>query len=80
VIHILDNGKMVKLMDMVYIHGLMEIDIKENLNNVLNMEKEFKNLLMEIHIKDHIKMVNHMVMANIYGMMQAHIKEILLMD
>lgn len=27
----LDNGKMVRQMDMVFIHGLMEIDMKDNL-------------------------------------------------
>jgi hypothetical protein len=39
-IHILGNGKMVEQMVMEYIHGLMEIDIKENFYNVLNMVKE----------------------------------------
>jgi hypothetical protein len=31
---------MVEQMVMEYIHGLMEIDIKENFYNVLNMVKE----------------------------------------
>lgn len=76
-IHILENGKMVKHMDMEFIHGLMEIDIKVNLNNVLNMDKAFKNLIMVTIIKDHIKMENHMVMVSIIGMMAVHIKVIL---
>jgi len=33
VIPILDNGKTEKQMDMEFIHGSMEIDIKVNLNN-----------------------------------------------
>jgi len=33
-IHIKDNGEMEKLKDMVFIHGRMEINIKDNSNNV----------------------------------------------
>jgi hypothetical protein len=44
------------------------------------MEKEFRNLQMEIPIKELMKMVNLTDMVNIFGMMGAHTKDNLRMD
>lgn len=47
----------------------MAIDIKDSLNNVLNMDKELKNLQTEIVTKVITKTVNQKVKANIIGAM-----------
>ncbi len=44
------------------------------------MDKEFKNLQMEIFIKDYIKLVNHQDLVNITGQMVAILKEFSAMD
>jgi len=80
VIHILVNGKMVKHKDMEFIHGLMETDMKDNLNNVLNMDKEYKNLQMVICTKDTTRMVSLMGKENISGTMVALTKVTLCKD
>ena len=71
---------MVKQMDMVFIHGSMEIDIKDNLLIVLNMEKVFKNLQMVIVIKVFMKMENLLVMDSIIGQQEVFLREILKRD
>lgn len=76
----LDNGKMVRQMDMVFIHGLMEIDMKDNLLIVLNMEKVFKSLQMVIVIKDFMKMASLLASVNIIGQQEAISREILKKD
>ena len=71
---------MVKQMDMVFIHGSMEIDIKDNLLIVLNMEKVFKNLQTVIVIKVFMKMENLLVMDSIIGQQEVFLREILKRD
>ena len=47
-----DNGSMENLMDMEFIHGLMETHIKVNSRIVLSMDKAYKDLQMEISTKE----------------------------
>lgn len=53
----------------------MEIDMKVVLNNLLNMEEEFKNSQVEIFIKVNITKVDQMDTDNTFGTMEAIIKE-----
>jgi hypothetical protein len=57
----------------------MAIDIKDNLNNVLSMEMDLRNLTMVIFTKGLIIMVNHKDSANISGKMGVILKDILKM-
>lgn len=59
--------------------GQMEIDIKDILNNVLNMDKGHKNLPTEIYIKDNMPKENQTDMVNIFGEMVAISRVILRM-
>lgn len=68
---ILVNGSMEKLMVMGFILGSMEIDMKENLRNVLNMGKGLRNLLMGIFIRDFIRMGSLRDLANTTGQTEA---------
>lgn len=74
VIHTLVNGRTKKHKVMEFIHGLMEIDMKDNSSNVLSMDKAYKNLQMATNTKDTTKMVNLMGKGNIFGMMVAFIR------
>lgn len=74
---ILDNGRMAMLKVMVFIPGLMEIDIKVNFKIVLNMGKVSNVFLMVILIKVIISKVNPQVMVNIIGLVAVFSKEIL---
>lgn len=58
----------------------MATDTKESLNNVLNMDKESKNLQMEIVTKDTTKTVSQKVKDNIIGTMVVLIKDNLSKD
>ena len=69
--HILVSGKTVKLMDMAYIHGLMETDIKANSRNASNTDKVFKSFQMAMYTEGSIKTENHMVTVSIFGVMDA---------
>ena len=62
-------------MDMEYIPGWTETDIKESLGSVWNMVKVSKNLQTEISIKVYIQMVNHVDLENITGQMEAILKD-----
>jgi len=53
--------------------------MKVSLNNVLNTDKDFRSLQMEIFIRAHTLMENHQVMGNIFGSMEATSKESLKM-
>ena len=66
-------------MDMVFMFGQMEIDIKDILNNVSNMDKGHKNLPTEIYIKDNMLKENQTDMVNIFGEMVAISRVILRM-
>lgn len=59
---------------MGYIHGLMAIAMRENLDNVLSMDRGFKNLQTEIYIKDYMLMENLLGLGNITGLMEAILK------
>jgi hypothetical protein len=79
-IHMLVNGSSAKQMDMEFIPGLMEIDIKANLKIVLNMVKVCKDLQMETFIKVFMLMENHQDSVNIIGLMEATLKDHLKVD
>jgi hypothetical protein len=66
-IRMLVNGSSEKQMDMGLILGLTEIDIKESLKNVLNTDKDCKNLQMVIYIKEHTLTENLQDMENTIG-------------
>ncbi len=63
------SGDMVKLMDMVFIHGVMEIDMKVNGNNAWKMVEVLIYFQMEISIQVNIKMENLKAMVYILGWM-----------
>ena len=66
-------------MDMVFMFGQMEIDIKDILSNVLSMDKGHKNLPTEICIKENMLKENQTDMVNIFGEMVAISRVILRM-
>lgn len=53
--------------------------MKDNLKTVLNMEKDYKDLLMVTFTKDFMHTESHQDMVNIIGLMvatlKAHLKE-----
>ena len=69
---ILDNGKIAKLKATESIHGLMEIDTKENGRNAWDMDKVQISFQMETFISANMKMENRKVTANINGKMEIH--------
>ena len=71
---------MEKLMVTEFILGLMETDIKDNLNNASNMVKVLINLEMVICIVVIIKMENLTDMASIFGQMVVLTKDNFLTD
>lgn len=68
------SGNSVRLMDMVFIHGSMEIDIKVNSRIVSNTDKVSKNSPMEIYTRVSILKVNLQALVNIIGQMAAILK------
>ncbi len=78
--HIWENGEMEKQMVTECLWIKMVIDMKENLKTDWNMDKEFKDLQMEIFTKDYSKMINLMDMGNTFGSTKAILKEISQMD
>ena len=73
-IPIMENGKMEMLMDMVYIFGWMEIDMKDSLVKILKMDKEKNYLLMEMYLLVHMFKENLKIMENTFGKMEIHFK------
>ena len=57
-------GKIIKWMDMEFLHGLMEEDMKENIKMIRRMDMEYLNGLMEKNIKGNGKMENKMEKGN----------------
>ena len=80
VILISENGDKERQMVMEFILGLMVIDMKENLSNASNMEKESSISQMEILIKAIIKMENHQGTENTIGFLVASLRVILKQD
>lgn len=76
---ILVNGIMVRWKDMVYIRGLMAIDMKDYGKTQLKMVKALIYLLMETCTKESIKMGNQMAKVYINGGMELVTLVILLM-
>lgn len=62
------NGNKEKHKDMGFIHGLMEIVMKDNSRTALSTEKELKDFSMEIPIKVSIKTGSLQVMESIIGL------------
>ncbi len=75
----LDNGNSEKQTVMGCMYGLMEIDMKENLSNVLNMAQERKSLHQESCIRDNFTKASQVAMASSTGLMEVIIREILRM-
>ena len=56
VIYMMENSKKEKLLEKVYIFGVINNNIKEILSTVLNMEKENINGLMDMNMMENIIM------------------------
>lgn len=76
-IHILENGLNQKHMDMVFILGRMETDMKVNGIWLLNMELVLIFLYLEILTQVNILTVNHMEKVSIHGLTVQYMLEIL---
>ena len=70
---------MVRLMDMEFITGSTEIDMRDSSESVSNMAKEYKNLPMETSTKAVTATENLQVLENTTGSTEAILKEILRM-
>jgi hypothetical protein len=71
----LENGVGLRLRDMVFTIGNQVIDMRENGNNALNMDREQIYLLMEMYILANTKKANLMVKGSIHGGMAKFILE-----
>jgi hypothetical protein len=69
------NGEWARLKAMESMCGLTEIVIKEISNHASNMDKEQRNLQMEIFIKDSMQEESLMAMDSTIGPMEATLKE-----
>lgn len=63
---------MEKLKDMECIHGLMATDMRDNLNNVLKMDRELKNSQTVTLTKDTTRRADLMVKDNTFGVTEVH--------
>ncbi len=64
IVNIKGNGKTVLYKDLEYSLGPMETDTKDNIQKVLNMEKELSFLEAERYLKEIGKMVKNMAKVN----------------
>ena len=72
-----DNGKMIRLMVMVFTHIIIvKQNIKDNGLMIYSMEEVYKNIQTEIFIKDNLRKEEGMEMENIVLKMEEIIKEI----
>ena len=62
-------------MDMVYIHILMELNMKEIGKKINKMEQVRKVGLMELHMKVNINKVRKVVKVNLNGLMEVHMRD-----
>ena len=77
---ILENGSFQRLMGMEFIHGGMEIDMRENGKNASSMDKELIYSQTEMSILASTRMVNLMAQGNIYGLQALLMLVILCME
>lgn len=68
------NGNMEKQMEQEYITGSMEIDTKDSLDKISNMDKALKSLFLEISTKDLSGEENLMVSDSIFGPKEVFIR------
>ena len=72
-----DNGKMIRLMVMVFTHIIIvKQNIKDNGLMIYSMGKVYKNIRTEIFIKENLRKEEGMEMENIVLKMEEIIKEI----
>ena len=63
--HIQDNGKIIICTEKEFIHGLMVVDMKDNMKWIKSMDMEFTSGQMAEYMKEAGLMENNMVKENI---------------